>query len=63
MECETSTEVHRKGFDLATGEKWRIQTRAEAFVINQAAHIRKLDRMTDLMRIGLEEMRRKRDGD
>ena len=63
VECETSTEVHRKGFDLATGEKWRIQTRAEAFVINQAAHIRKLDRMTDLMQIGLEEMRRKRDGD
>lgn len=63
VECGTSTEVHRKGFDLATGEKWRIQTRAEAFVINQAAHIRKLDRMTDLMRIGLEEMRRKRDGD
>ena len=63
VECETSTEVHRRGFDLATSEQWRIETRAEAAVINQASHIRKLNRMTDLMQIGIERMRRKKDGD
>lgn len=56
VETSSTSKSLRSAYDLVPGTEWLYETDAAAHIINAPAHIRRVDRLLDLMQAGLENL-------